>query len=65
MTPDSKIEFLHDRPVPKTATCDEHLATGERCGKSAMMLVRVDAQEYFVCYNHLSLLYNRSRQHDE
>ena len=60
-----QIEFLHEQPVPESAKCDEYLATGERCGKPAMMLVRVNGQEYFVCYPHLSFLYNRSREHDE
>jgi hypothetical protein len=63
MAQDQKIAFLHDRPVPTNATCAEYVVPhSTRCGRAAVMLVRVDGQEYFVCYHHLSLLYNRSHK---
>jgi hypothetical protein len=52
----SLVEFLHDRPVPYRARCEHR--TG-RCESHAMMLVRVEGQERFFCYDHVSLLYAR------
>jgi len=57
------VEFLVKRPVPNATECDDCMATGggkERRQVSAMMAVRVDGRERFVCYHHLSLLYNDS-----
>lgn len=55
------VEFLHDRPVPEKTTCDQSIATRlEVCGQPAVMLVRVDGQERFLCYHHASRLYNRT-----
>jgi hypothetical protein len=51
------VEFLHDRPVPATAMCEEYQPC--RCESHSMMLVRVDGEEHYFCYQHLSLLYNR------
>ena len=51
------VEFLYHRPVPATAVCDENQPP--RCESHPMMLVRVDGEEHFFCYQHLSLLYNR------
>jgi hypothetical protein len=35
---------------------------GNRCGRPAMMTIRVNGDERCVCYHHLSLLYNMSRR---
>ena len=51
------VEFLYHRPVPATAMCHEYQP--RRCESQPMMLVRVDGEEQFFCYQHLSLLYNR------
>jgi hypothetical protein len=57
------VEFLPKRPVPNATECGDCVATGggrERRRVPAMMVVRVDGRERFVCYHHLSLLYNDS-----
>jgi hypothetical protein len=59
---ESRVDFLHDRPVPAGTRCQEHREP--ICDKSAMMLVRMDGQEHFVCYEHLSWLYNRLHARD-
>jgi hypothetical protein len=47
-------EFFPDRPVPAGTKCNE-----DGCGSPATMAVRVNGQERFLCYHHVSLLYNR------
>jgi hypothetical protein len=57
------VEFLPNRPVPHATECDDCRATddaGERRPRPAKMVVRVDGRERFVCYHHVSLLYNDS-----
>jgi hypothetical protein len=57
------VEFLPKRRVPNATECDDCVATGggrERRRLPAMMVVRVDDRERFVCYHHLSRLYNDS-----
>ena len=58
------VEFFPERPVPDQAQCNEYLETGmgNRCGRPAMMTIRVNGDERCVCYHHLSLLYNMSRR---
>ena len=51
------VEFLYQSLVPATAVCDE--PQHRPCKSHPMMLVRVDGQERLLCYQHLSLLYNR------
>jgi hypothetical protein len=51
------VQFLRGQPVPSKTICDENQP--RPCGSPAMMVVRIDAEEHFFCYHHLSLLYNR------
>ena len=54
------VDFLPQRSVPDHAKCIEYLETGmgHRCGRSAMMAVRMNGDERFMCYHHVSLHYN-------
>jgi hypothetical protein len=57
------VEFLPNRPVPHATECVDCRATDDTRGSRrilAKMVVRVDGRERFVCYHHLSLLYNDS-----
>jgi hypothetical protein len=61
--PKRLVEFLLNRPVPNATECDDCRATDDARGSRRMpakMVVRVDGCERFVCYQHLSLLYNNS-----
>jgi hypothetical protein len=53
------IEFLRSRHVPDLAECgatvniaDDHV----RCNVPAVMMVRIDGKEDYVCDTHLTLL---------
>ena len=54
-----RIEFLRSRHVPDLAECGAIVQVGDdhpRCNDTAIMMVRVDDKEDYVCSEHLKLL---------
>lgn len=54
-----KIEFLRGRHVPDLAECGAMTQIGDdhvHCNNSAVMMVRVDDKEDYICHAHLTLL---------
>jgi hypothetical protein len=53
------IQFLRGRHVPDSADCGATIQMGDdhvRCQGSAVLMVRIDGKEDYVCHDHLTLL---------